>query len=108
MSMFRLCAFAMALLAFLLPVYLYGEFIWMAGFWDGFISELQRAEIPLFTAFNWLSLLLSAWFVYLGIIAGRNDIARPLLYSCLLYFAVAIVVGIDQHFRSTLMDDKGS
>ena len=65
-KMSRLYPFGMALLAFLIPAYLYMEFIYMAGFWDGFISELQRAEISLFTALNWLSLAMSAWFAFLG------------------------------------------
>ena len=104
----RLYPFGAALLAFLIPAYLYMEFIYMAGFWDGFISELQRAEIPLFTAFNWLSLLMSAWFVFLGMIAGRKDIGRLLFGSCLLYVAVIVVVfGIDQYFHTALTDDSG-
>lgn len=38
--MSRLYPFGAALLAFLIPAYLYMGFIHMAGFWDGFISEL--------------------------------------------------------------------
>jgi hypothetical protein len=106
--MSRRYPFGAALLAFLIPTYLCIEFIYMAGFWDGFISELQRAEIPLFSAFNWLSLAMSAWFIVLGVMAGRKDIGRLLFGSCVFYVAIIVVVfGIDQYFRTALMDDSG-
>jgi len=107
----RLCRrypFGVALLAFLVPAYLHLTFIFMAGFWDGFISELQRAEIPLFTWFDRFSVIMGFWFVLLGLLARRKDVRTVFLYSCIVYLLVALcVIETDQHYRAHLFDDRG-
>jgi len=100
--------FGLALFALLVAFYLWSQFIYMAGFWDGFISDLQRAEIPLFGLFNRLSLLMSCWFVFLGFMARRRDITTLFFYSCVIYLLLVLfVVEIDQNYRAYLFDDRG-
>jgi len=100
--------FGLALFAALVAFHLWSQFISTAGFWDGFISDLQRAEIPLFGLFNRLSLLLACWFVFLGIMARRRDITKVFFYSSVIYLLLILfVVEVDQNYRAHLFDDSG-
>jgi len=104
----RIVAFALAGLMFAVALYLEMTYVMMFGFWDGFTSELDRAENMLARCFIWFSLAMGAWFVWLGFWRSHASFRRRVLYSCLLFAcAAAAAVSLDLYFRTTMMDSAG-
>jgi hypothetical protein len=104
----RIVAFALAGLAFAIALYLEMTYVMMFGFWDGFTSELDRAENMLARYFIWFSLAMGVWFVCLGFWRSHPNFGRRVLYSCLLFaFATGVAVSLDLYFRTYMMDSAG-
>ena len=104
----RTVAFALAGLMVAVALYLHMTYVMMFGFWDGFASELDRAENMLARCFIWFSLAMGAWFVWLGFWRSHASFRRRVLYSCLLFAcAAAAAVSLDLYFRTTMMDSAG-
>jgi hypothetical protein len=104
----RIVPFALACVVFAVSLYLYASYIMWFGFWDGFASELDRAENTLATYFIWFSSAMGVWFVCLGFWRSHAKFNRRVLYSCLLFaFVTAVAVGLDVYFRSYMMDSAG-
>ncbi len=104
------CAFpfAMAFICSVSVIYLNICFLMLAGFPDGFLSELDRAEVQLVQIFNRISEVMGPWCIFAGIVAGRVRIRKPFFVSCALYCAaIAAALLIDLYFRNTLMDSTG-
>jgi hypothetical protein len=98
----------LAILMFALTVHLYMKSVFLLGFPDGFIAELDGAEATLVTVFNWITILMALWFIYLGIVAFRRDIRKRFFISCAIYSAViAVSVAVDLYFRAHLTDSAG-
>ena len=89
-------------------LWVHGQYIAWAGFPDGFMSELDRAENQMAIWFCWFSVVLVA---ALTLLIGRSfaaGIARWLLVVVGLYvLAIGGVIGLDQHFRTYKMDSAG-
>jgi hypothetical protein len=104
----RIVPFALAGLAFAIALYLDMTYVMMFGFWDGFTSELDRAENTLATYFIWFSAAMGVWFICLGFCRSHADFKKRVLYSCLLFaLAATVAVGLDLYFRSYMMDSAG-
>jgi hypothetical protein len=104
----RIVAFALALLMFAVALYLEMTYIMLFGFWDGFTSELERAENMLARYFIRFSLAMGVWFICLGIWRSHPNFRRRVLYSCLLFvFAAGVAVSLDLYFRTYMMDSAG-
>ena len=100
--------FALAFICFVSVIYLNIFFLMLAGFPDGFLSELDRAEVQLVQIFNRISEAMGPWCIFVGIVAGRMQIRKPFFVSCALYCAaIAAALLIDLYFRNTLMDSRG-
>ena len=101
-------AFALAGLAFAIALYLEMTYVMMFGFWDGFTSELDRAENVLARCFIWFSLAMGLWFICLGFRRSHPNFKKRVLYSCLLFaLAAAVAVSLDLYFRTYMMDSAG-
>ena len=104
----RTVALALAGLAFAIALYLEMTYVMMFGFWDGFTSELDRAENVLARCFIWFSLAMGVWFVCLGIWRSHANFRRRVLLSCLLFvFTASVAVSLDLYFRTYMMDSAG-
>jgi hypothetical protein len=104
----RTVPFALAGLAFAIALCLEMTYVMMFGFWDGFASELDRAENALARYFVWFSLAMGVWFVRLGFQPSHANFRRRVLYSGLLYaIAAGVAVSLDLYFRTYMMDSAG-
>lgn len=108
MSTCRIVPFALAGLMLAIALYLEMTYVMMFGFWDGFTSELDRAENALAQYFIWFSLAMGVWFIALGFRPAHAAFRQRLVYSCIVFAVVAtIAVSLDLYFRSTMMDSAG-
>ena len=104
----RTVPFALAGLSFAIAFYLEMTYVMMFGFWDGFASELDRAENVLAQVFIWFSLAMGVWFIWLGLRSSHPKFKRRVLYSCLVFaLAAAVAVSLDLYFRTYMMDSAG-
>ena len=104
----RIVAFVLALLMFAVAFYLDMTYIMWFGFWDGFTSEIDRAENALARYFIWFSLAMGLWFIRLGFQPSHPKFKPRILYSCLLFVIVAsVAVALDLYFRTYMMDSAG-
>jgi len=96
------------LLMFAVALYLEMTYNMMFGFWDGFTSELDRAENALARYFIGFSLAMGVWFIYLGFRRSPANFKQRILYSCLLFvIAASVAVSLDLYFRTYMMDSAG-
>jgi hypothetical protein len=101
----RIIALLFACVSLGLGLFSYFEFIYQLGFPNGFISELARAQRRLAYIFIAISVIFSAWFVFLGIVAGRK---QALSVAVILYLVtLASIVLVDFYYRSNLMGSGG-
>jgi O-antigen ligase len=104
----RTVPLALAGLAFAVALYLEMTYVMMFGFWDGFTSELNRAENVLARYFIWFSLAMGVWFIRLGFQSSHANFKQRVLYSCLLFvIAAGVAVSLDLYFRTYMMDSAG-
>jgi hypothetical protein len=104
----RIVRFALAGLAFAIALYLEMTYVMMFGFWDGFASELDRAENRLARYFVWFSLAMGVWFIRLEFQPSHTNFRKRVLYTCLLFaFAASVAVASDLYFRTYMMDSAG-
>ncbi len=100
--------FSFAFCCFVFTVYAELSYVFMLGFPDHFVAELDAAEEKLAIWFERISLVMCVWFVYLGIAAFRNQVTMRVMYSTAFYFLViGVVLAIDVYFRVNLMDSRG-
>jgi hypothetical protein len=104
----RIVAFMLAGLMLAVSFFLFATYIMWFGFWDGFASELDRAENALATYFIWFSLAMGLWFIGLGFQPSHANFKKRILYSCLLFvIAASVAVSLDLYFRTYMMDSAG-
>ena len=98
----------MAGVALALAVFAYVNYIYMLGFPDGFISELGRAQRRLAYLFIGISLVLSAGFISMGVVALQKKIAKTLFVAIIFYLVTVIsVLLVDSYYRSNLIGSGG-
>jgi len=108
MKLNRIIAFLFAITTFAAAYLVYTEYVYLLGFPDGSITELEHAERGLAYAFIGISFLAGTYFVCLGWTAGRRKIEVKLGIAVTLYSLC--VFGswfIDSYFRANLMDGSG-
>jgi len=104
----RIVAFVLAFLMFAVALWLDVTYLMMFGFWDGFTSELDRAENALARYFIWFGLAMGLWFMRLGFQPSHANFRRRVLYSCLLFaVAAGAAISLDLYFRTYMMDSAG-
>jgi hypothetical protein len=104
----RIVAFVLAFLMFAVALYLEMTYIAMFGFWDGFTSEIDRAENALAWYFIRFSLAMGLWFIVVGFAPSHANFNKRILYSCLLFvIAAGVVVSLALYFRTYMMDSAG-
>lgn len=78
------------------------------GFPDSSYTDLDRAELPLVSVFNWISIAVASWCICLGAATGQWQVRRAFFYTCALYAAVIFLsLLLDLFFRATLFDGRG-
>lgn len=94
-----------ALLCLILVVYAEISYVFMLGFPDHFVSELDSAEEKLAIWFQRVSFIIALWFVYVGFFSRMRKL---FFYSvCLYLLLLGIAVSIDLYFHMNLMDSRG-
>lgn len=81
----HILAFVIGAVALASSFLVYLEYIYMLGFPDGFISELDRAERQLAYVYIVGNVILSSYFIYLGWVAPRKEISKKLFVAIFLY-----------------------
>ena len=100
--------FGFAFLCFALPIYVELTYVYMLGFPDGFVTELDSAEEKLAAGRRRESFALSVWSIYLGIEALHEQVRQRVLYTAVFYLiAIAAAIAIDTYFQAHLMGGGG-
>lgn len=94
----RITAYLIGCIAFVLPVLAYLEFISLLGFPDGFITELEYVERRLARIFIGVSVILGIHFFYLGGVATRKEIGKPLLVTIVLYLILILSIFLIHYY----------
>ncbi|MDX6696252.1 MAG: hypothetical protein QOF02_3855 [Blastocatellia bacterium] len=104
----RIVAYLIGCVALALPFLVYMEYIYLLGFPDGFITELESAEQSLAYIFIGISAASASCFVYLGAVASRKSIGRKLSVAVALYILfIVIIYSIDYYYCLHLMNGVG-
>lgn len=98
----RIVAYLFGCIAFVLPILAYLEFIYLLGFPDGFITELEYVERRIACMFIGVSIILGASFFYLGAVAMRKEIGKPLIAAISLY--LILIASISLFYYSYRLD----
>ena len=99
---------SLAFLCLALTVYAELEYVYMLGFPDGFVTEVGAAEEKLAHLFEGMSLAMGMWFIYLGIAAFSEPVAKHVMYSFIFYaLVIGAVLAIDTYFQANLMGGGG-
>jgi hypothetical protein len=104
----RIVAYVLAGIALVLSLLSYLNYVYLLGFPDGFITELGYAQRRLAYIFIGVSVVFSAYLIYLGTVALRKKIVRPLSVAAALYSLVIVaVLLVDMYYRSSLTGNGG-
>lgn len=104
----RISAFLLGLIIFAETFFVYTEYIAMAGFPDGHLTELGRGERNLAYVFTAVSLIVGTYFIRLGWTAAKNKIGKRLWIVFALYSIFVIcLLAVDRHFSSYLDNGLG-
>jgi len=108
MKLNRIIAYLLACAAFTASLFVYLSYIYMLGFPDGSITELESGERRLAYIFIWASAILGSVLIYLGVVAGRKMIGKKLSIAAILYLSsIIVLLLIDKYYRLHLMDGTG-
>jgi hypothetical protein len=104
----RLFAYLMGGAAFASAVLVYLDYIYMLGFPDGGITELEYAERRLAYIFIGISVISGSCFICLGVVARRKATGKKLSVAIILYLvSVTGIYFIDYYYSLHLMDGAG-
>ncbi|MBD2090321.1 hypothetical protein H6F67_10695 [Microcoleus sp. FACHB-1515] len=96
----RIVAYCSGSVILAIAFFAYMEFIYMLGFPDGFVSELQLIQRNFAYVLIGVSVGFSFYFFWLGAIASRRQISKPLLDAIVLYLLFIISIAlIYDHYR---------
>jgi hypothetical protein len=108
MRLNSLLAYLMGCIALGLPCLIYFQYIYVLGFPDGFITELEYAERRLAYIFIVISLIIGSYFMYLGMGAGRKVIGKRLSATIIVYLAFIIsLMLLDYYYHLHLTGGRG-
>jgi hypothetical protein len=104
----RMFAYLFGCIALLLSFFAYMSYIYQLGFPDGFITELGYAQRKLAYLFIGMNVVFSVCFSYLGTVALRKQIGKPLSAAIIFYLLTIVsVLLIDYYYRLNLMGSGG-
>lgn len=103
----KVLAYILAIILFVVAAILYLEAD-MKGFPDGHLTDLDRAEQPLFCVSSILSLLTGLFLVYLARFKKINNTNRT-FYRTLIFLLIAVLIigSLDWYFIETLDGGAG-
>ena len=108
MILSRSLACSLGLVALVLSLYVYEEYIHLLGFPDSHVTALGAAEEKLAAVFIALSLPAGLYSLHVGTMANRSKVAARLLLVGGLYLLVlAGMVATDYYLRSRLDGGTG-
>ena len=107
MNLPRVLACSVGLVALVLPLYVYAEYIYLLGFPDGYITALGAAERKLALVFIGSSLVLGSYLIYLGLIAGRRKMGARLVVAVGLYLLVLVGTAVVDYYYHGHLDGGG-
>ena len=99
-------AYILGCSAIILSFFVYLELSFI-GFPDGYLSDWDQARQILLTIYIVISLLVGVWYIFLGWIAGRNNIGVKLRVTNLLYVAFGLLVVVADQYFSQLSGQGG-
>jgi hypothetical protein len=78
----------------------------LLGFPDGFLTDLDRAQKPLFTLFITLNISIALWLIFFGSIAPRQNIRKKLSLTLIIHGLIALLflltnLYLTQHLRNS-------
>lgn len=101
-------AYFFAFIPCLLSIYIYLEFIYLAGFPDGSLTDLDRGEQILFKLFIIANVIWSLYLFFLIRSISRKKSDRTFYVSALVYIAFTVCIFFIDHYLSLhLMDGRG-
>lgn len=104
----RVSAYVIGFVALVLSFLVYTKHIYILGFPDGFISELQYAQRRLAYIFIGISVVFSLYFLYLGSIGSRARIGKRFFTAVSLYLGFIVVISlVDHYYRLNLPGSRG-
>jgi hypothetical protein len=108
MKSYRLLAYLIGCGALAASFLIYMEYVYMLGFPDGFITELEQAQRRLAYIFIGISVISGLCFICLGWAASRKKIGKKLFAAIIVYLVSIITLSlIDYYYRLHLMDGTG-
>lgn len=108
MNLPRLTAYLSSSAMLASALFVYAEHVYLLGFPDGFVSELDRAERRLAVVVIVASLSMGSYLLRLGYLAARQAIGKRLLVALALYLLIWLaVLCLDHHARSYLPGGGG-
>ncbi len=108
MKIVRILIYVPACVVFLITVGVYLEYIYWAGFPDGFMSEKERAEKMLSTFFCWISIFFGFYFFRLAWISPKKNNSRKIVFWSYVYLVIILITYLVKVFLfAGLMDSRG-
>lgn len=101
----RIVAYLSGGMAVVLPVLAYLEFVYLLGFPDGFITDLEYVEQRLAWVFIGVSVVSGIYFFSLGAVATRKEIGKPLFTMIIFYLIFIFSISlIHYYYRLNIID----
>jgi len=108
MKLNNIFAYLIGLIALALSLLIYMQYVFMLGFPDGFITELEYAQRQLAYVFITVSIILAFCFIYLGYLASKKDVGKKLLIATITYLICIIAIYcINYYYQLNLTDSNG-
>jgi hypothetical protein len=108
MNIHRFIAYTFSGLTCIFSLLVYGKYIYLLGFPDGFISELAQAQQKTAYLFIGISLALGVWFGYLGNAAKKTNIQPKLFISIFIYLvAITGISALNYYYQLHLSNGSG-
>ena len=108
MKLKSIFAYLIGLIALPLSLLIYMQYVFMLGFPDGFITELEIAQRQLAYVFIIVSIISAFCFIYLGYLASKKDVGKKLLIATITYLICIIAIYcINYYYQLNLTDSRG-
>lgn len=108
MKLNSIFAFLIGFIALALSLLIYMQYVFMLGFPDGFITELEIAQRQLAYVFITVNIILACCFIYLGYLASKKDVGKKLLIATTAYLiCIIFICCINYYYQLNLTNSRG-
>lgn len=108
MKLNSIFAYLIGFIALVLSLLIYMQYVFMLGFPDGFITELEYAQRQLAYVFMLVNIILAFCFIYLGYLASKKNVGKKLLAITITYLiCVTVMYCINYYYQLNLRDGRG-